>query len=92
MNPWRILYAVLIFINVGLSFFLAGATDAGIDPVVRLLIGAIVAGLSAVLGLPFVLALSSLEPGRSEKAVAREAALTGRVPTEGPVTGNGGRA
>lgn len=84
MNPWRVLYAVLIFVNVGLAFFLAGSAEAGVEPMVRLLIGAVSAGLSAVLGLPFVLALSSLEPGRREVAVAKEAALTGRVPGEPP--------
>ena len=80
MNWQRILYAVLIFLNVGLAFFLAGAAEAGVSQMVRLVIGALVAGLSAVLGLPFVLALSSLEPGRSEKAVVKEAMLTGRPP------------
>jgi hypothetical protein len=84
VNWQRILYAVLIALNVGLAFFLAGAAEAGVSQMVRLVLGAIVAGLSAVLGLPFVLALSSLDPGKSEKSVAREAALTGRVPGEPP--------
>ena len=77
---WRVIYALLMFVNAALVVLIGGADAAGMSPMVKLLMQAAAAGLGVVLGLPFVLALSSLEPGRSERAVAKEAILTGRLP------------
>lgn len=75
----RILWAILIFLNAGLAFFLAGGQAAGVPPLVMLLLGALAAGIGAVLGLPTLFGLSTVEPGKREVTVLRTA-LRGETP------------
>jgi len=76
----RILTICLTALAAFLSFFLGGAQQIGLDPMLALFLGAALAALNVALGmLPSLSGASGLEPGKSEKDVALDA-RTGKLP------------
>ena len=75
----RVVWVLLGAASAGLTFFLAGANTVELDPMPRLVLGAIGAALAFVLASPTIFARSTLEPGKSEERVVREA-LSGQPP------------
>jgi hypothetical protein len=76
----RILVIFLTAFAAFLAFFLGGAQQVGLDPMVALLLGAVLAAINVSLGLlPSAIGQSGLEPGKSEEKVVR-AAMAGDVP------------
>ena len=75
----RAIIISLTALSVALSFFLGGAQQIGLDPTLALVIGAVLAAINAVLGLlPSATGRSGLEPGKTEKEVARGAYVAGQ--------------
>ena len=74
----RIIVIVLSAIAAALSFFLGASQQLGVDPMVAVIIGAVLAAINVILGfLPSFAGQSGIEPGKTEKEVARGAYTAG---------------
>jgi hypothetical protein len=78
-TAFRALWVVLGALSAALAIFLPEAAGAGMGAMGVLLLKALAAALAFVLAAPTILARSTLEPGKTEERVVREA-LSGQPP------------